>query len=210
MEAIGWMGRVYSICQWISRLAYINLLWLLFMGLGIFIFGVAPSTAAMFSTIRKWLQGESNFPIFTFFLETYKKEFKNANLLGVVLFGIMISLYLAWRVISSVQGFLSPILTGCLVGAVFLLLIVMLYVFPVFVHYEYKTLQYIKTAFLISISYPLYTIAMLLAAISVFLVSIFFSGVGLLFFGSGLSFTLMYMANLAFNKINHNLRVQSA
>lgn len=210
MEEIGWMGRVYSICQWISRLAYINLLWLLFMGLGIFIFGVAPSTAAMFSTIRKWLQGESNFPIFTFFWEIYKKEFRNANLLGVVLFGIMISLYLAWRVISSVQGFLSPILTGCLVGAVFLLLISILYVFPVFVHYEYKTLQYIKTAFLISISYPLYTIAMLLAAISVFLVSIFFSGVGLLFFGSGLSFALMYMANLAFSKINHNLRVQSA
>ncbi|WP_165350926.1 YesL family protein [Ectobacillus funiculus] len=210
MEATGWMGKLYSICQWITRLAYINLLWLLFISLGVFVFGIAPSTAAMFSIIRKWLQGEANFPIFTFFWETYKKEFKKANILGLVLFGIIMGLYLVWRVTSSVQGVLYPILTGCLIGAVFLLLIVMLYVFPVFVHYEYRTLQYIKTAFLISISYPLYTIAMILAVTSVFLVSLFFSGVGLLFFGSGLSFALMYMSNVVFRKISQQLHVQGA
>ena len=38
METSIWMGRFYGICQWITRLAYINLLWLLFMGLGLYWF----------------------------------------------------------------------------------------------------------------------------------------------------------------------------
>lgn len=207
MESTGWMGKLYGICQWISRLAYINLLWLLFIVLGLFVMGAAPSTAAMFSIIRKWVQGESNFPIFSTFWETYKREFRKSNTLGVILLAITLILYLDWRLISSVQGYLYPILTGCLIGVVFLFLVVMVYVFPVFVHYEYRTLQYIKTAFLIGISYPLHTMAMILGVMCVFFMSFFFTGVGLLFFGSGLSFVLMYMSNLVFSKMSQQLNV---
>ncbi|WP_167568727.1 DUF624 domain-containing protein [Brevibacillus migulae] len=32
-----------------SRLVYLNLLWLLFMCVGLIVFGAAPSTAAMFT-----------------------------------------------------------------------------------------------------------------------------------------------------------------
>lgn len=210
MESTGWMGKLFSICQWISRLAYINLLWLLLMGVGMIVFGAAPSTAAMFSIIRKWVQGETNFPIFSTFWKTYKKEFRNANTLGLLLFVIILVLYLDWRLISSVQGFLYPLLTGCLIGVVFLFFVVMVYVFPVFVHYEYRTLQYIKTAFLIGITYPFHTMAMILGVMCVFFISFFFTGVGLLFFGSGLGFVLMYMSNLVFSKMSQQLNVQGA
>ncbi|MDR4888380.1 YesL family protein [Fredinandcohnia sp. QZ13] len=202
MESTGWMDKIYSLCQWISRLAYVNLLWLLFMGIGLFVLGAAPSTAAMFSIFRKWIKGETGIPVFSFFWENYKKEFWKANCLGTVLTGISIVLYLDWRLISSIQGFLKPILIGCLLGVGFLFLVVMIYIFPVYVHYDYKTLQYIKTAFLIGISYPLHTIAMIFSVICVILISIVFNGVGLLFFGSGLSYILMYISNLLFNKIS--------
>lgn len=207
MESSVWMGRFHGICQWITRLAYINLLWLLFMGLGLFVFGAAPSTVTMFTIIRKWLKGETDLPVFSFFWATYIKEFWKANQLGFILLGISIVLFLDWRLISSIQGSLYPILIGCLIGAAFLFLTVMLFIFPVYVQYEYKTMQYIKAAFLLGISYPLYTMVMISAAICVFVISIFYHGVGLLFFGSGLSYVLMYISNLLFSKIAKDFNV---
>lgn len=207
MEATGWMGKIYSVCQWISRLAYINLLWLLFMALGLFVFGAFPSTIAMFAIIRKWIKGETALPVLSFFWEIYKKEFWKANRLGAVLLGISMVLYLDWRLISSMQGLLYPILIGCLIGVVFLFSIVLIYIFPVFVHYEHKTFQYIKTAFLLGISYPLHTLAMILSIICVFFMSVFFNGIGVLFFGSGISYLLMYVSNLLFTKISRQYKV---
>ncbi|OLS41073.1 YesL family protein [Bacillus sp. MRMR6] len=210
MESTEWLGRFYSICQWITRLAYINLLWMLFMLFGLLIFGAAPSTVALLTIIRKWLQGETDLPIFKNFLKIYKEEFIKANTLGVLLLGISIILYLDWRLISSVQGFLYPILMGCLLGVALLFLVVLIYIFPVYVHYEYKTLQYIKTAFLLGISYPMYTMVMVSSVICVSIICIFFQGVGLLFFGSGLGFVLMYISNLLFNKIAKQFNVLSS
>ncbi|MFF2446399.1 YesL family protein [Neobacillus sp. NPDC058068] len=208
MEHTGWMGKTFSLCQWITRLAYINLLWIIFMLLGLFVFGAAPSTASMFSILRKWVQGESNFPIFTTFWETYKKEFRNANLLGLFLLVVSVILYIDWRLISSVHGILNPILTGCLIGVAFLFMVVMVFVFPVFVHYKFSNLQYIKTAFLIGISHPLYTMTMLLSVFFALFISFFFTGVGILFFGSGLGFALMYISNMVFSKMNQQMTGQ--
>jgi uncharacterized membrane protein YesL len=207
MESTDWMGKLLGICQWITRLAYINLLWLLFMILGLFVLGAAPATVAMFTLIRKWIMGESDLPVFTTYWETYKKEFWKANSLGFILAGISIILYLDWRLISSLQGSLYPILMGCLIGVFFLFLVLTLFIFPVYVQYEYKTLQYIKTAFLLGISYPLYTMVMISAAICVSAISIFFNGVGILFFGSGLSLAFMYISNLLFVKIARDFNV---
>jgi uncharacterized membrane protein YesL len=207
MESTDWMGKLLGICQWITRLAYINFLWLLFMILGLLLLGAAPATVAMFTIIRKWIKGESDLPVLPTFWKTYKKEFWKANSLGFIVAGISIILYLDWRLISSVQGSLYPILMGCLIGVVFLFLVVTIFIFPVYVQYEYKTLQYIKTAFLLGISYPLYTMVMISAAICVVVISIFFNGVGLLFFGSGLSYVLMYISNLLFGKIAKDFNV---
>jgi uncharacterized membrane protein YesL len=207
MDATGVTGKLYHACQWIARLAFLNLLWLVFMGVGLFIFGATPSTVAMFTIIRKWLQGEKELPIFRLFLEIYKKEFWASNRLGLVLMVVTFILLLDWVLIGSVQGILYPILTGCLIGVAFLFSIVMLYIFPVFVHYEYKTFQYVKVAFLLGISYPLYSAVMLLAVICVAALSIFFNGVGLLFFGSGVSYILMYISYLLFSKITQKYEV---
>jgi uncharacterized membrane protein YesL len=207
MDATGVTGKLYHACQWITRLAFLNLLWLVFTGVGLFIFGAAPSTVAMFTIIRKWLQGEKELPIFRLFLEIYIKEFWASNRLGLVLMVVTFVLFVDWVLIGSVQGILYPILTGCLIGVAFLFSIVMLFIFPVYVHYEYKTFQYIKVAFLLGISYPLYSFVMLLAMVCVIAISLFFNGVGFLFFGSGLSCILMYISHLLFSKIAQKYEV---
>lgn len=79
MDTTGMTGKLYQACQWISRLAYLNLLWLIFISVGLVIFGVAPSTVAMFTIIRKWIQGEREMPIFSTFIEIFKREFWTSN-----------------------------------------------------------------------------------------------------------------------------------
>lgn len=201
MDTTGMTGKLYQACQWISRLAYLNLLWLIFISMGLVIFGVAPSTVAMFTIIRKWIQGRREMPIFSTFMEIYKREFWTSNRLGVVLIASSFVIWFDWQLIGAVQGTLYSILAGCLIGVTLLFMVVLIYIFPVYVHYENKTFQYVKVAFLLGISYPLYSFVMLLAVISGLAVSIFFNGVGLLFLGSGISYILMYTSNLLFNKL---------
>jgi uncharacterized membrane protein YesL len=210
MEQTGWTGRLYSSCQWISRLAFVNLLWLLFSALGLVVLGAAPSTVAMFAVIRKWVQGETNIPVFSLFWQTFKQEFLKANFLGILLLSAAIILYLDWRLISSVQGALNPILTGCLMGVAFLFLIVLLYIFPVYVHYDYTVFQYIKTAFLIGISHPVQTLGLLFGLMMALVIGFFFQGIGILYFGSGLGYFLMYLSNSIFMRIGQQAKMQEA
>ncbi|HZG16125.1 MAG TPA: DUF624 domain-containing protein [Candidatus Bathyarchaeia archaeon] len=208
MELGGWMNMIYKICQWLSRLAYLNLLWLLFMFLGVLVVGAAPSTAAMFTIIRKWVRGQYNVPIFRLFWETYQAEFKKANYLGAFIMMSLLLFWLSWHLISSLEGTLVPIMMGVYLGIMALWLVIMLYLFPVFVHYEGKALQSVKKAFIIGISYPFYTIRMIMAVAAALLVGMIFPGAGLLLTGSGIGFVLMYLANKVFRDIHERSGIQ--
>ncbi|BDG36084.1 DUF624 domain-containing protein [Saccharococcus caldoxylosilyticus] len=48
-------GKLYRVCEWITRLACINILWMLFTLAGLIVFGIAPATVALFTIVRKWL-----------------------------------------------------------------------------------------------------------------------------------------------------------
>lgn len=210
MESAGWMGKLHVICQWISRLAYVNLLWMAFSLIGLILLGTSPATVALFTVVRKWLLGETNFPVFALFWKTYRAEFMKANSLGFIILGAAAILYFDWRLINAVQGSLNSILTGCLIGVLFLFLVVLVYVFPVYVHFDYNVFQYLKTAFLLGITYPIYTFAMCLVLFCALSISFFFTGVGLVFLGSGISYALMSLSNSVFSKISEHGNAKEA
>ncbi|WP_421102885.1 DUF624 domain-containing protein [Sporosarcina psychrophila] len=56
-------GFTYNVFEWITRLAYIYLLWILFSLAGGMISGFFPATIAMFAISREWLKGISEIPI---------------------------------------------------------------------------------------------------------------------------------------------------
>lgn len=58
MELTGWRGTLYRYMDWGMRLAYINILWLGGIILGLGVVGFFPATVAMLSVIRKWSYGE--------------------------------------------------------------------------------------------------------------------------------------------------------
>ncbi|MEK4823363.1 DUF624 domain-containing protein [Niallia sp. FSL W8-0951] len=200
-EIGGWSGKVYDVCQWITRLAYINLLWIIFSAMGLFIGGLFPSTVAMMTIIRKWLQKETDIPVLHTYWLTFKQEFGKANKLGAVVFAFIMFLYIDWRIIASLKGSINVGLIGMLVGGVFLFLLTLLYLFPVYVHYELKLFQYFKVAFLLACTHPLHTLSMIIGVFTMLFLGVVFSGAGLLFIGSGLATILLYFSNPIFTKM---------
>ncbi|MBD8068648.1 YesL family protein [Bacillus sp. PS06] len=201
METTGLTGGLFRIFDWISKLAYINLLWMFFTLVGFIVIGIAPSTVAMFSIVRKLVMGESDLPIFSTFWSIYKREFKKSNLLSFSLIFILGIMYVDWVLIHAMSGMLHYILLVCFIIISILLSVVLIYIFPVYVHFEGSIFHYYKSAILLGSSFPIRTIIMALAIATGILISIMFPGVALLFFGSGLSFVLMYFSYSIFATI---------
>ncbi|WP_158638601.1 YesL family protein [Metabacillus litoralis] len=202
MESAGWTSGVLRICDWISKFAYINLLWIFFTLIGFIIFGIAPSTVALFSIVRKWIMGEHNISIFSSFWNVYKSEFKKANILWGTLLCIIGFMYIDLVLINSMQGILHYIFLTCFVIMTFIFSIVLIYIFPVYVHLEGSILQYYKSAILLGTSFPFRTFTMILAVVTGILIGLIFPGVALLFFGSGVAFVLMYLSYSIFASMN--------
>lgn len=196
-----WMTKTNYILNWIVRLAYINLLWIFFILVGGIVFGFLPSTVAMFSIMRKWLNNDDDFPVLHKFYYYYKQEFIKANLLGVMLLVAGFILYIDSQLIMAFQGVIKVVLLGSFVTVGVLYILILFYIIPVFVQYKNGVFQYIKSAILIGISYPLRTLLMSISVVSILFICFIFPAISFLYLGSGLSFIIMFFSNHLFIKI---------
>lgn len=69
---------LYAFCTWISRLALLNVLFLIFTFLGLGLFGLGPAIFAMAAVLRKWLRDEECSPLREFW-NTFRSSFLYAN-----------------------------------------------------------------------------------------------------------------------------------
>src|SRR5699024_10154201 len=145
----------------VMRLAYTNLLWILFTILGLIILGWFPSTVGLFAVVRKLVRGEPDVPIFKTFWRTYRKEFVNGNILGFIFLLIGIVIYVDIQTFKSSEDTSSLLLYYFFILLFFLYYLTFMYLFVVFVHYDLKILQYIKQSFFIMISQPVSSIVMI-------------------------------------------------
>src|SRR5699024_2683932 len=90
----------YRFSVWLTRLAYLNLLWIAFTIIGLGIFGFMPATTAMFAIARKWLHGEVDIPITKTFWQQYKASFFQTNILGLLLGGVGYLLVVEFRILQ--------------------------------------------------------------------------------------------------------------
>ena len=98
-----------SLCNWFVRLAYINILWILFSLAGLIIFGFFPATVAMLATLRQYLQ-KNDPPVFKTFWNYYKTEFFASNKLGAISVVIGFILFININFLQSTSRKLSEIL----------------------------------------------------------------------------------------------------
>jgi uncharacterized membrane protein YesL len=201
MEMRGWMGGIYRFCEWIMRLAYVNLLWIMFSIVGLVILGFFPATAAMFAVTRQWMMGREETPVFSTFWNNYRKEFWRSNLLGwlMVLFGYI--LYIDYRILAQMEGWWALSIQVVLLLITLFYTVVALNIVQVFVHYEVKVLQYLKFAFVIGFSYLHWSIFMGVGVFSLYFIFMTVPGLIPFFSGSALCFMMMWSSYHVFKRI---------
>ncbi|UUI04241.1 DUF624 domain-containing protein [Oceanobacillus jeddahense] len=202
----GFVAGYYRFAVWITRFAYLNLLWIAFSLLGLGLLGFFPATAAMFAVVRKWIDGEKDIPVFSVFWKSYKKEFLKINVLGYILAGTGYLMTIEFQILRTQEHIAYTMASFAVVGLFLLLAVITLYLFPLFAHFQLRSLDYIKWALFIGIGHPLLTIFLLGIVIALIYLS-FVTIPALLFFfgGSVVAYILMWGAHLTFEKIEESL-----
>ncbi|GIN85989.1 membrane protein [Heyndrickxia sporothermodurans] len=149
------MGKVlYEASQWITRLVWVNLVWLFFIIAGLGIFGIMPATIALYTVTRRWANRDFDVSVWQTFKKVFKQEFIQANLVGSVFFIIGLFLFIDLRIANAMQGTFSVILYFFIFFLLLLLLNAFLHFFPIYVHFHYSIKNYIKQSFIISLISP--------------------------------------------------------
>lgn len=191
---------IYHVTEWITRFAYLNLLWLSFTVVGGVLFGFFPATIAMFAVTRQWLKGNTDKPILQSFWQYYRKDFLKSNLLG--LFIVIIAIIIIADILY-IKANNNEFLTWTYIPLfAFMLLFTMLlfYIFPTFVHYELKVGQVIKNATLIMLINPINTLLIFLCLVPLFFIMKTFPALLFIFGGSSYAFITMWISLQAFSR----------
>lgn len=194
---------LYRFCEWVMRLAYLNLLWILFSFAGVIILGTMPATAAMFSVAHKWVNGNTDTPIFRTFWETYRTEFVKINILGWILCIIAVVFYIDFSIFDLSQGKISSMK---LIFTSLLLVygVIILFIFPVYIHYKISVWKTCKYALLIGFSRPLHTLGMAVGAFGLLYVNTLHVTIAVFFSGSVFCVVMTWFAVKAFTSIEHS------
>lgn len=156
----GWKGKLYWVVEWITLLAVLQLLWTGLTLLGLILFGISPATVAMFTTLRKRLQGEDVLKrLVKIFWNTYKVEFIPSNKIGIILLGFGYFLTINFQIITSFNGLLGLLLLISIITISILFSIILINIFQIYAHYNLPTLRYFAAAIIFSIAYPLQMIS---------------------------------------------------
>lgn len=191
----------YRFCEWVMRLAYLNLLWIGFTLAGAVIFGLAPATAAMFAVTRQWALGKTDIPVFQTFYQAFKKKWAKASVLGLIL-GLVGLLLIVDFQIAAVYFHDQPVILSLFISLFIIYAIILLYAFPIDVHYDLKRIAVLKYSFIIGFSRPLTSFFMLISAFGMILLALFHVTFLLFFSGSALSFILTKLSFQAFRAID--------
>lgn len=158
------MSRWYiRLGNWCFNIVLLNILWIVFTGSGLFVFGLFPATASVFSVLKKMIMEDENTPILRPFFKTFKAEFIKSNIIGYLFLVIGIVLYMNLRIIGTIgNDFLQLTMASITVVTVIVFVLTLLYIFPLFVHFDFKLLQYPVHAFVLALAKPLHTIFLLI------------------------------------------------
>lgn len=200
MTTGGLTGLAYKLSNWFMKLAFINILWIVFSLLGLIIFGLFPATIAMFSVVRA-LGKNPDEPIVKYFWQVYRKEFIKGNLLGIVIIIIGVISYFDIQFLKAANNSFLQLLYYPFILFNCMYFLTVMYIFPTYVHFNASNLQVIKNAFLIMVLNPLSTLYMITGVFIIYLGILYIPATIPFFSGSILALMIMVSATRAFQKI---------
>lgn len=193
-------GFIYSVTEWITRFAYVNLLWILFSLLGAVVFGLFPATTAMFAVTRQWLRGNTDEPVLKTFWDYYRKDFWKSNVVGLFVAGIAALIAIDILFIQANGGSGLGWTNVPLFAFMLLFLLFLFFLFPTFVHFDMKPGKVIKNAFLLMLVNPLHSVIILLCLVPLFFIMQLVPALAVIFGGSLYAFITMWVCLQAFDK----------
>ena len=203
----GW-EKFNKLAYLMVKLAYINLLWILFTCLGLIVFGLFPATAAMFAVVHKMIKGEEDLKIFRSFWMLFRTEFFKLNGHGLIFYAVAYFLYFDFTFLKLNSGrfeFLYPALIFILISSA----ITLLFFFPVYVHFKLRFFQYFKQAFLIALTSPAEIFLIILSAVAIYIAATILPGIIPLFTGSVFAYLSIWISFRALDKIKKRKGISS-
>lgn len=146
------MKMFQHVTEWILRLIWTNILWIGFTLFGLILLGIMPATVSLFTVTRKWTRKELDFSIWEVFTETYFKEWKDSNKIGLVFLLISFVLLVDLRFASEMDGIFSIFLYVFFIALAFFFIMTLVFFFPIYVHYTFSLKDYVKQSFIYSLA----------------------------------------------------------
>ncbi|WP_458353349.1 YesL family protein [Peribacillus frigoritolerans] len=184
---------------WLSRLAFLNLLWMVFSAAGLFIFGVFPATMATMAICKKWLHGEEDIKIFREFLAFYKESFVAANKIGLAFTGVSYILYLNFLVINANGA--NIVFIAAFYAITFFVLITATHIMPIYVYEKSSFVFLVRKAFIVSLLNIHFSLAILISQSAIYYLLFSYPASVLFFLGSALAMIQMWLAVRSFHRL---------
>ncbi|MDB4866635.1 MAG: hypothetical protein JWR03_968 [Cohnella sp.] len=162
-----------------------------------------PATSAMFSVARKWVTGDTDVPLFRTYFRSYKTNFKQAMVGGIiyaVLFAILIIDYQVY--LTNIRGL--GIVAYLFIALMLLLVVSLHHFFSLLAHFHMKTMQLLKNALVLTIGRPIRSIMITLGTLAVLYISSRFTFLIPFFFGSVIATFTFYNFNFIITKMMLN------
>ncbi|WP_052098352.1 YesL family protein [Paenibacillus stellifer] len=194
MEFKGAMGGLYRLTEWISRIAFSNVLWVLCSSPFIFFlvmklilmasgqggadeqitmnwaialsapFTVFPATSALFTVVRKWVMGNTDVGTFKTFFSGYKENYKKSMGGGVIYTLMFVVMYV------DVTVYMNRMPNFRIVGILMLVLMIIMTIsmfnfFSIVVHYQMAFKQVMINSILLTIARPIRVFSTLIGAV---------------------------------------------
>ncbi|RXJ02194.1 DUF624 domain-containing protein [Anaerobacillus alkaliphilus] len=155
----GMADGIYKISEWAMRLAYLNILFVLFSLLGIVAFGVGPAFMAMLVVVKKWMSQEE-FPIFKTYLNEWKGSFIKGNLLGLLFITVGTILIVNYYILPQFNEHLRVVFTAGMLLLTLLYLMTVMYIFPLAVQFRQLSVKRcFKYGFVLGVTHPIFFLA---------------------------------------------------
>lgn len=190
--------KFYAITEYVMQLAYINLLWILFTLLGFGIFGLFPSTAALFAVTNEWVTEQKNTKVFSSFWRHYRIYFTRANMLGYVMIVIGVFLWLDLRLCTYYGGIFFELLGFAILGIALLYIISFIYLFPVCIRFQTSPFMTLKYALYSAVTHPIESLMMMLCITLIFIASNYFASIIPFFSFSCIGFVVTWLTTKVF------------
>lgn len=179
------VNRLNNIFIWTTRIALLNVIWILFVLFGLVIFGIFPATVASLCICMYWLKGKTDISIWNTFKREFKQSFIRSNGAGWILLVIGIIFFINFQLFDRISGGIYFLSLFSFYFVIILYIFITVWIFPLIAHYKNNLKGHFHNALILGFAKLKYTLLILILIFFVLYISLAYPGI-ILFFTFGL------------------------